>query len=158
MTIEQLDETDRGILHCLQEDARNNSAADIADRVGVTANTVRNRIQRLEDAGIIETYAPVIDYEQAGYQLIVVMFCTAPIPERPALANEALELNGVVDVRELMTGKRNVVVTAVASEGENITSAANELTELGLTIENEELRKNSYLQPFSTFGSDDVIE
>lgn len=63
MSIDELDELDRGILHCLQEDARNNSAADIAEKVGVTANTVRNRIQRLEEEGVIQKYTPIIDYE-----------------------------------------------------------------------------------------------
>lgn len=84
------------------------------------------------------------------------MFCTALIPERPFLAKEALELNGVVGVRELMTGKRNVIVTAVAAEGEEITNVANAITELGLTIESEELMKNDYVRPFSQFGHDAI--
>ncbi|WP_293026987.1 Lrp/AsnC family transcriptional regulator [Natronococcus sp.] len=67
MASEELDEVDRAILYLLQEDARFNSAADIAGKVDVTANTVRNRIQRLEERGIIRGYIPLIDYEQADY-------------------------------------------------------------------------------------------
>lgn len=152
MTKSEMDEVDRGILHLLQEDARANSAADIAEVVGVTANTVRNRINRLQDRGVIRSFVPILDYEQAGYQLTVVIICTASVPDRPALASQAMNLEGVVAVRELMTGKRNVHIMAVAAEGEEITSIANQLTEMGLSIESEELVKNDFVQPFSKFG------
>ena len=152
MASDVLDEVDRGILHLLQQDARFNSATDIAEQVDVTANTVRNRIERLEARGIIRGYIPVIDYEQADYQLKVVMRCTAPVPDRTDLAQEALAIDGVIEVREMMTGRRNVEVTVVAAEGDQMTAAASQLTELGFAIEEEELIKNDYVQPFDFFG------
>lgn len=154
MDPERLDEIDNGILHLLQVDARNKSAADIADAVGVTANTVRNRIRRLEERGVIEGYVPVVDYEQAGFQIMAVIVCTAPIPERKSLAQKALQVEGVTRVRELMTGHRNVLVTAVAAESESMTEVASRLHNLGLTIEEEELVKNDSARPFSHFGDD----
>ena len=158
MASDELDAVDRGILHMLQEDARFNNASDIAERVDVTANTVRNRIDRLEERGIIRGYVPVIDYEQADYQLKVVMRCSAPVPERTDLAQKARGIEGVIEVRELMTGRRNVEVTVVADEGEQITAAASALTELGFGIEDEELIKNDYTQPFAHFEVDDTEE
>lgn len=152
MNPDRLDKTDRGILYLLQKDARNYSAADIAEEVGVTANTVRNRIRRLQEWNVIDGYVPLIDYEQAGFQLKVIMSCTAPIPERTHLAQKALTVDGVTHVREVMTGKQNVHVIAVASESEQITEIANHLHNLGLTIESEELVKNEYVQPFNHFG------
>lgn len=154
MARELLDEVDRGILHSLQQDARNISAAAIAEEVGVTANTVRNRITDLENRGIIEGYEPVINYENADYQIKVVMICTAPITERSVLAQEALDVSGVTHVREIMTGKKNVFVTAVTEENEKMTAIASQLTELGLVIEAEELVKNDYSQPFDHFVVD----
>lgn len=151
MASDDLDDLDRHILHLLQEDARHHSATDMAAETGVTANTVRNRIGRLEERGIVDGYVPVVRYERAGYQLTVTMRCTAPVPDRTALASEALSVPGVVAVRELMTGKRNVEVTVVAAEGEHITESARELYELGLAIEDEELVKNDYVQPFTGF-------
>ena len=156
MNPEVLDEIDRGILHLLQKDARNHSAAAIAEEVDVTANTVRNRIRRLEEEGIVEGYAPLLDYERADFQVKVAMICTAPSPGRTALAEEALDVAGVVEVRELMTGKRNVIVTAVAAETERMTEVASALHDIGLAIEEEELVKNDYAQPFDHFGIDDV--
>ncbi|MHC3437032.1 Lrp/AsnC family transcriptional regulator [Natrialbaceae archaeon A-gly3] len=158
MNSDELDETDRGILHLLQEDARNCSAADIAEEVGVTANTVRNRISRLQERGVIDGYVPLLDYEQAGYQLKVLMCCTAPIPERRALAQEVRTIDGVTHVREVMTGHSNVHVIAVASESEQITEIANHLHDIGLTVESEELVKNEYAQPFSNFGKNMIEE
>lgn len=152
MATDDLDDIDRGILHLLQEDARNNSATDIAEQVGVTANTVRNRIRRLEDRDIIDGYVPIIKYEQAGYQLKISIRCSAPIPERTTLAKEALDVEGVVTVRELMTGQGNVEITVVAAESDDVTQAANEITNLGLDIEDEELIKHDHLQPFDHFG------
>lgn len=156
MDSETLDDVDRGILHLLQQDARNHSATDIAEEVGVTANTVRNRIRRLEERDIINGYVPLIDYEQADYQLEVDVICTASINERSSLAQQALEVDGVVHVRERMTGRQNVIVTAIAAESADLTVIATRLDDIGLTVEAEELVKNNYVQPFDHFGADAV--
>lgn len=50
----ELDNVDRGILHELQYEARNRTAKEIADRVAMSASTVRNRITELEDDGITD--------------------------------------------------------------------------------------------------------
>lgn len=154
MTSQELDAVDRGILHLLQEDARNNTATDIADAVGVTANTVRNRIERLEERGVVTGYVPTIRYEQAGYQLKVSIECSAPVPDRTELATRALGIDGVVSVRELMTGRGNIQLTVVANESEDVTRAAEEIHEIGLEIEAEELVKNDHDRPFSHFDVD----
>jgi DNA-binding Lrp family transcriptional regulator len=151
MSSPELDAVDRGILHLLQEDARNNTAADIADAVGVTANTVRNRIDRLEERDVITGYVPEVRYEQAGYQLKVSIECSAPVPDRTDLAHRALEIDGVVAVRELMTGRGNIQITVVADESEDVTRAAAEVHEIGLEIDAEELVKNDHARPFSHF-------
>lgn len=158
MPPDMLDEIDAGILHSLQENARNKSAAEIAEAVGVTANTVRNRIRRLEERGVIEGYVPLIDYEQADFQIKAVIVCTAPIPERKHLARKAVDVAGVTHVRELMTGHRNVLVTAVAAESKSLTDVASRLHNIGLTIEEEELVKNDTHRPFSHFGDDSGTE
>lgn len=158
MDPESLDDTDRGILHMLQEDARNHSATDIAEEVGVTANTVRNRIRRLEARGIIDGYVPLVDYEQAGYQLEVDMICTAPITDRASLAQKSMEISGIVHVRERMTGRRNVIATAVVAENDELTAIATRLDDIGLAVEAEELVKNDHVQPFDHFGLDEVEE
>lgn len=152
----ELDDLDRGILHRLQGDARHTTAADIAGDVGVTANTVRNRIERLEDEGVITGYVPLIDYERTTKSMHMVIQCTVPINERGDMAATALEIDGVVGVRELMTGHRNLRVDLAAEDTEEITAAVSRLQRAGLEIEEEELIKAEYRQPFDHFGSDVV--
>lgn len=158
MDPETLDDVDQRILYLLQRDARNNTATDIAEHVGVTANTVRNRIDRLEERGILTGYIPLVDYERADYQLEVDVICTAPITERTALALEAIDVEGVVHVRERMTGRRNVIATAIAAESDDLTAIASQLNDIGLTVESEELVKNDHVHPFDHFLADAAEE
>lgn len=152
----RLDEVDRGILQLLQRDARNSTAVEIGEAIDVSDGTVRNRIEKLETAGIIDGYVPLIDYENAGYQLQISIQCTAPIVDREELATAAREVEGVIDVRETMTGRRNVQVQVVAPSNEDVTHAAHRLHELGLDIEEEDLIRHHYHRPFNHFGTDHV--
>jgi DNA-binding Lrp family transcriptional regulator len=101
MVREGLDDLDRQILYQLQADARRTSSGDIAERMDVSSSTVRNRIARLEEQGVIRSYHADVDYERAGFQLYTQIVCTAPIPERETLAETALEVSGVVEVQEV---------------------------------------------------------
>lgn len=149
----ELDDIDREILYALQEDARNLSSGEIADRTDASSSTVRKRIQRLEDAGIIKGYSADVDYQKSGYPLRMLLFCTAPIPERGELIAEILEIPGVVTVQELVTGERNLLVTAVGESDGDITPVAQELVDLGLTIADEVLVRSHTSAPFDAFSS-----
>ncbi|NHN48943.1 Lrp/AsnC family transcriptional regulator [Halostella sp. JP-L12] len=153
-----LDDVDRGILHMLQLDARNNSASVIADEVGVAPNTVRNRIDRLEAAGVIRGYHPHIDYERAGFQLRVVFVCTARVAERGDLADRVLDVEGVVGVTEILSGTENILVEAVSDTTDDLTRIAAGLEDLGLEIRDERFVKNARVQPFDNFGVDEARE
>ena len=61
-----VDYIDRCILYSLQEDARRMSASTIAERLDVSARTVRNRIDNLEESGVIDGYRPDVNYEITG--------------------------------------------------------------------------------------------
>lgn len=153
-----LDRVDRAIIQLLQRDARNLTAVDIAEAVGVSDGTVRNRIENLEKRGTIEGYVPVVNYEDAGYQLEICFHCTAPIVEREDMARRALDIEGVVEVLELMTGIANVEITAVAPRSADVTRIAKELDKLGVEIEHEKLIRHKYIRPFNHFGTEDVSD
>lgn len=157
MTEEKLDEVDKGIIYLLQLDARNHSPADMAERLPVSEGTVRNRIAKLEENGILTGYIPQVDFEAAGLPLKVIYSCHAPIPERQELAEAALEVAGTLSIREMMTGVHNVRVLAVARDTEEMVRVARDLSDLGLTVELEELLRHEYVQPFDHFGTD-VVE
>lgn len=152
MADRDLDDLDRAILHALQDDARKMSTSAIAERMGVAASTVRTRIRNLEEAGVLTGYHAEVDYEAAGFQLHTLIVCTAPVPERERLAREALEIEGVVTVREVMTGNENVHVEVVGRDGDDLSRIGRELDKLGLEIEDEDIIRNEYVHPYSGFA------
>jgi len=147
----EIDDLDKQIIYCLQQDARNTTSSDIAESMGVSSSTVRNRIQRLEERGIITEYDTRINFEAAGSQLYTLIICTAPIPDRSKLARQALEVDGVVDVREVMTGEENVHVAIVGTDSNDLSRITEELDELGLEVNDEDLIRNEYATPYSEF-------
>lgn len=147
----ELDDIDRGILYLLQREARNTTAQEIADVVGVSSSTVRNRIGQLESEGVIRGYHPEIDYEAANLPLRVLFICTAPARERSELTEKVLGVKGVIDLREMMTGRRNVHVEVVGTSTSDITRITDAIHELGLEIESTELIKQRRMQPFNHF-------
>jgi len=149
-----IDDVDEAILHALQEDARNISSGDIAERTGTSGSTVRKRIQRLEGDEVIKGYSAEIDYQKSGYPLRMLLFCTAPIPERGEQIPAILDINGVVSVQELVTGERNLLVTVVGETDSDITPVAQELLDLGLTVVDEVLVRSHETTPFGEFVSE----
>jgi DNA-binding Lrp family transcriptional regulator len=147
MSDEDIDDVDRAILYALQENARNMSSGDIAERTGTSDSTVRKRIQRLESDGVIKGYSAEIDYQRSGYPLRMLLFCTAAIPDRGDLIPEILEIDGVVSVQELVTGDQNLLVTAVGESDSDITPVAQQLLELGLTVADEVLVRSHETTP-----------
>ncbi|MBX0286340.1 Lrp/AsnC family transcriptional regulator [Haloarcula salinisoli] len=149
-----IDDVDEAILHALQEDARNISSGDIAERTGTSSSTVRKRIQRLESDEVIKGYSAEIDYQKSGYPLRMLLFCTAPIPERGEQIPAILDIDGVVSVQELVTGERNLLVTVVGETDSDITPVAQELLDLGLTVVDEVLVRSHETTPFGDFVSE----
>lgn len=147
MTKPTLDEIDRAILHALQEDARHNTNAAISERVSVSASTVGKRISQLEDQGIIKAHRSEIDYEKAGFPLHVLFICTAKITHREDLIKQTLDLDGVINVRELMTGTDNVHIQVVGASNDDITHTARTLDNMGYTVTDEILLRAEYNRP-----------
>jgi len=149
----EIDEVDQEILYALQDDARNISSGEIAERTGTSGSTVRKRIQRLESEGVIKGYSADIDYQMSGYPLRMLLFCTAPIPDRGDLISDILDIHGVVSVQELVTGEENLLVTAVGEDDSDITPVAQQLLDLGLTVSDEVLVRSHVSTPFDGFSS-----
>lgn len=150
-----IDEIDERIIYRLTEDARRTSAPDIAAEVGVSAPTIRNRIRRLEEAGIIEGYHARIDYEKLDGRLTNLFLCTVAATDRKRFAQRILEIPGVIDVREIMTGDKNLHVTVVGTDTGDIRRIAQEITALGVDIKDEGLFHRESVRPYTPFGPDD---
>lgn len=158
MPTDALDELDFGILHLLQEDARHTSPVDMAKKLPVTDTTIRNRIEGLEERGIIKGYAPLIDYEKASFPLRVKFTCTAPVQNRAKLAEEALELSHVVHVEEMLSASENIRILVVTNQAEELNEITSRIDDMGLTIERESLLRRIHTRPFNHFGGSIVSD
>jgi DNA-binding Lrp family transcriptional regulator len=148
-----IDDLDRRIIYALQQDARHTSASEIAESLDVSPRTVRNRISKLEDSGVIRGYNVDVDYEAAGYQLHTLIVCTAPIHEREEITRRALDVEGVVAIREVMTGADNVHVEVVGTDGNDLSRIGRDLNDIGLEVVDEDIIRNEYTRPFHRFGT-----
>jgi len=151
----RFDEIDKRILYHFGRDARNTQATAIADEVDVTPATIRNRIERLEEAGILRGYPADIDYERIEGRMAYLFTCTVPVPERKRLAQEVLDVSGVVNVRELMSGQSNLHVSVVGEDTSDISRIAHDISELGIEIEAEHVIEREQHHPYHPFGPED---
>lgn len=154
--IHRLDEIDRRIIHALMDDARNTSAPMIAEGLNVSAGTVRNRIDRLETEGVIQGYTATIDFERADGRLTSLYMCTVPAADRERLALAAQSIPGVINVRILMAGRRDLHVVAVGEGTEDLREIARSLSALDIRIEDEELVQTEIRSPYAPFRPDDA--
>lgn len=65
----KLDERDRELLRHLQEDARITNA-ELARRVDLSPPGLQKRLRKLEEAGVIESYATLLNREAVGYDML----------------------------------------------------------------------------------------
>lgn len=156
--VKNLDDVDRGILHLLQGNAREATAAGMGEQVGVSASTVRNRIEILQQEGVIRGYLPEIDYELAGFELHLFVVGQASTANRAEVATEALGVPGVVNVREMVTGEHNLHVEAVAVDSAAADETLAGLEGLDLEIVSTQIVKDLHVQPFNHFGTELVEE
>ncbi len=68
----KLDEKDKEILDILMSNART-PFTEIAQRLNVSEGTVRKRIKRLEDEGVIREYTIDIDPAKLGYRSVTLL-------------------------------------------------------------------------------------
>jgi Lrp/AsnC family leucine-responsive transcriptional regulator len=82
------------LLRLLSEDPRT-STSELARRIGMSAPAVRERIQRLEDSGVIKGYRLEIDSRALGYHLaafVRVRPMPGALPKIMALAQRLPEI------------------------------------------------------------------
>jgi DNA-binding Lrp family transcriptional regulator len=146
-----LDDVDRSVLYMLQRDARNATAQEIADRAGVSASTVRNRIDQLEADGIINGYHPEIDYEAANLPLQVTFVISSPPKELEENSAKIRGIQGIIDVREMLTGRRNLHADVVGTSTSDLTRITDAIHDIGVQIESSEMMRRRHVQPFNHF-------
>lgn len=110
----KLDEIDKSILRLLQEDGRM-SYSEIARRIGIPESTVRLRVKKLIEEGVIRKFAALINPFKAGYN--IVAFIAVDIePNKVKRAVEELSKLPEVDVLGIATGAHDVLMQVTVKD------------------------------------------
>lgn len=132
-----VDAMNRRILQLLVNDGRM-THNEIAAKLKRSPSTVRDRIRRMEDDGIILGYFAVVNNERMGLRVDAILLANL----RPGVPSEDLrKLKGVEEVKEVLqlTGPRRVLVRLQARDTTALEQAISSKV-IPLGLEDVELR------------------
>ncbi len=94
---ERVDGNDITIINMLTNNARS-SLRDIAPFANMSPSSVRNRIEKLVENGIIKRFTIDVDYRKMGYEIQVIVLITS----RPGLSESLFrELNSFTQISKV---------------------------------------------------------
>jgi Lrp/AsnC family transcriptional regulator, regulator for asnA, asnC and gidA len=112
-----LDELDSRLLELLTEDASCTNVS-LARKLGVTSGTVRNRIKRLVDNGVLQIVA-VVDPLKVGYQLQIISGIEVDLNKGQHVAHALASLEEVTYVG-FTTGEFDLIMVASLRSSEEL--------------------------------------
>lgn len=115
-----MDNTDEEILSILEEDGRA-SFTDIADRVGVSEGTVRNRVEKLQETGVIENFTININQDRG-----IAAFISITVSTDREFDRIIADFPDDIEVYEL-AGDMDMLVKAERSSSEEINDVVDEI-------------------------------
>jgi len=86
-----LERKDRAILRELQRDSRL-TMQQLADKVGMSSSACWRRVRSLEEAGVIDRYAAILDSRKAGFNLSSMTLVTLARHEQKHVENFVKEV------------------------------------------------------------------
>lgn len=112
-----LDRFDRKLLDLLQEDGRM-SNVELAQRVNLSESACLRRVRALEEAGLIERYAAILDQKQLGLSGTVFVHIALRREEQSELAAFEAAIQDIPQVMEcyLMTGEFDYLLRLIVSD------------------------------------------
>ena len=111
-----MDELDHRIIGELSQDSRQHSA-DLARKLNVSETTIRRRVKRLEDNGII-TFSAILNLPKLGYDVMAILALEVGLGNIDEVS-ESLALCPNVRYVSLCTGNHDIFIgTSFHSSGE----------------------------------------
>ena len=117
-----LDQIDEQIVALLRENARR-SFQDIGSRVALSAPAVKRRVDRLEEAGVIQGYSAVLDHAALGWttHAVVSLFCEGRMAASEILA--AAGRHPEVAAAHTIAGEASAILHVHARDTEHLEQA-----------------------------------
>jgi Lrp/AsnC family transcriptional regulator for asnA, asnC and gidA len=137
-TTHELDAIDLGIVEALREDGRTNNSV-IAARLGVAEGTVRQRMRKLTEAGVVKVSALVNPEIISEHQLCMIGIKVAESQRLEATAEAVSQLPEVRSVA-IVTGRYDLLVEVLVDSNHGL-----------IRFLSESLAKVSGIQSSETF-------
>ena len=114
-----IDSTDKKILKILQKNART-SNAEIARQIGIAPSAIFERIRKLEEKGIIESYNAKINRKTLGYGLTAFIVVRSDEgPYQYVLGNELANFPEVLEVHNTV-GEDCYLIKVITKDTESL--------------------------------------
>jgi len=113
-----LDETDREILRALQSDARK-PFSEIAREIEMSSATVHDRVNRMEEAGVIRGYHADVDPKAAGFGTSAVVGLRVEQGREQDALDRLADIDGVQEIH-LTTGEWDIILRVVAEDTDTL--------------------------------------
>lgn len=113
-----IDNLNRKILKCLQENARQ-SNAEIGRQVGISSPAVSERIKKMEDFGIIEDYKTLVSPFDLGYQFKAIITLRAFMGKLKPFLEKVKTYDEVINCYRI-TGDENIVMEVVLKDQKHL--------------------------------------
>lgn len=109
-----LDEIDRTLLTVLQENARM-SNAELARQVKLSPPGLQKRLRKLEEAGVIDGYTALVNYEAVGYDMMCIVHVTLARHDPTAVAAFSAAVRALPEVIEgyHLTGESDYLLKVI---------------------------------------------
>lgn len=121
-----LDKTDKKILFELEKNARIPDT-QLAKRVGKSKDSVRYRINKLEQEGIIKNYKTWIDYSKLGFRTSTIYLSVLNMPEKKKELINAVKKDKRVYWYGVAEGVWNIGITYFIKSNQDLLNIKNEL-------------------------------
>lgn len=124
-----LDDLGWSILKALQTNARM-SFSELGRRVGLSAPAVADRVQKMEEAGIIQGYRAIIAPDKIGLPILSIVHLQV---ERDQFKEAIDKLNGLPEVLEChrTTGTSSLIIKVAVASIAHMETLLNEMLSLG---------------------------
>jgi DNA-binding Lrp family transcriptional regulator len=121
-----MDDIDRKIVALLRQNARR-SFQDIGAQVALSAPAVKRRVDRLEDGGVIRSYAAVVDPAAMGWHThaIVALYCEGRMSGGEV--RTAIEPHPEVEAAYTVAGEASAIIHLRAADTEHLEQALERL-------------------------------
>jgi len=116
---------DRKLVNALLADGRA-SLRSLGEDLDVSVTTVSNHISTLEEGGVIEGYAPVIDYGESGYDITAIIQLKVEGSALPDIVDRLREHKHMVTVYET-TGDHDVIAIGRYADTDHMNEQIKEL-------------------------------